>query len=128
MTGSKSVRMVYEDSTEIESYTTVPNDVLEKIADTELTHDEMKILFRVLRDTVGWEVEESKGFGKASVRRLSHDIPTERFVDKTGLPEDRVITARDSLETRHIIKRDGDEVTFNNNLDEWEDVAQGRLL
>jgi phage replication O-like protein O len=109
--------MVYPDGTLYGRYSTVSNDVLEKIADLELTRAERKVLTRVIRDTIGYP-QKQKWTGE-EVRRVTYDIPMERFVEKTGLPEAEISTALDNLEQRKIIKREGDKITFNHHLVEW---------
>lgn len=121
---SKSEGMIYEDGKEVGRYTVIPNDVLDKIADIDLTKEERKVLYRVIRDTIGYE--KTKKIDRTSVRRLSHDIPVDRFVKKTGLKKEKIETALDSLGKRRIIKRQGDTITFNNNLDEWLTPKQAK--
>lgn len=113
---SKSAGMFYPDGTRVGDYSPIGNNVLDKIADIELTRAEREVLTRVIEDTIGWE--KSEGFG-GSIRRLTYEIPVDRFEDKTGLSQTDITAALDNLEKRQIIKRDGDSITFNHHLDEW---------
>ena len=115
---SKSRSMVYPDGTPYGRYSTVSNDVLEKIADIELTRVERKVLTRVIRDTIGYP-QKQKWTGE-EVRRITYEEPMERLLEKTGLTEVEISTALDNLEQRKIIKRDGDKITFNHHLEEWD--------
>ncbi len=114
---SKSSNMVYPDKTPVGRYSAIGNEVLEKVADIELTREERKIMDRIMRDTIGYREREL--FDGTQVVRVTHDIPTERFIEKTGLSEKEITFALDNLEERHIIERDGDSITFNHHLDEW---------
>jgi hypothetical protein len=109
--------MVYPDGEPVGRYTVISNDILEKIASIELTREERMVLDRVIKDTVGYE--EGKGWGGASIRRVTHEMPVERFVEKTGLAATEIRAALDNLERRSIIEREGDNVTFNHHLEEW---------
>ncbi len=109
--------MRYPDGTPVGRYSAIGNDVLEKVADIELTRAGRKVLDRIMRDTIGYS-EKQKWTGE-EVRRVTHEIPIERFVEKTGLSEAEIKTALDNLEKRQIIKREGDSITFNYHLGEW---------
>ena len=109
--------MRYPDRTPYGRYSTVSNDVLEKVADIELTRAERKVLTRVIRDTIGYP--QKQPFTGEEVRRVTYEEPMERLVEKTGLTEAEINTALDRLERRNIIKRDGDSITFNHHLKEW---------
>jgi len=113
----KSGDMIYEDGKEFGTYTVIPNDVLEKIAEIDLTKGEMKVLLRIIRNTIGYEV--TKKMDGTSVRRLSYDFTEDYLEEKTGVSKEKVATILDNLEKRRIIKRQGITVTFNNNLGEW---------
>jgi phage replication O-like protein O len=114
---SQPSNMVYPDGRSVGRYSAIGNDVLEKIADIELTRAERKVLDRIVKDTIGYP--ETKSFTKQERRRVKTKITMERFKEKTGLTEEEIETALDNLEQRNIIKRDGDEITFNHHLDEW---------
>jgi phage replication O-like protein O len=114
----KSGKIVYEDGTIIESWSQVDNEVLDKVAESDFTKAERKVLNRIIRDTIGWDAQKNMITG-ASVKRLSHDIPVKRFTQKTKLSADKVKQALDNLEKRQIIKRQGDKITFNHHLREW---------
>ena len=114
---SKQSSMVYPDGKPVGRYSAIGNDVLEKVADIELTRAERKVLDRIVRDTIGYS-EEQKWTGEI-VRRVTHEIPVERFVDKTGLSEEEIMTSLDNMEDRQIIKREEDKITFNHHLEEW---------
>jgi len=109
--------MIYPDGTPVGRYTVIPNDVLEKVDDIELAMEERKVLARIIRDTIGYE--KKKQPDGTSVRVLTANLPVDRFVKKTGLPETKIVTALNSLEKRRIIRRKGDRVTFNHHLSEW---------
>ena len=109
--------MVYPDGRRIKRYSAIDNDVLEKIADIELTRPERKVLDRIIKDTIGYP--ETQKWTQEEVRRVTYEIPMERFVEKAGLSEEEIKTALDSLEQKNIIKRDGDNITFNHHLEEW---------
>lgn len=114
---TQSSSMVYPDGKPVGRYSAIGNDVLEKVADIELSRPERKVLDRIMKDTIGYpEIQE---WTQEEVRRVTHEIPMERFVDKTGLSEAEIKTALDNLEQRKIIKGDGDEITFNHHLEEW---------
>lgn len=114
---NKSSSMVYPDGRPVGRYSTIGNDVLEKVADIELTRAERKVLDRIMRDTIGYS--EKQKWTEEEVRRGTYEIPMERFVEKTGLSEAEIKTALNNLEQREIIKRDGDSITFNHHLEEW---------
>ncbi len=114
---SKSSSMRYPDRTPYGRYSTVSNDVLEKVADIELTRAERKVLTRVIRDTIGYP--QKQPLTGEEVRRVTYEITIERFKEKSGLLEAEIKTALDNLERRNIIKREGDKITFNHHLDEW---------
>lgn len=114
---SKSSSMRYPDGRLIRRYSAIDNEVLEKVADTELTRPERKVLDRIIRDTIGYP--ETQKWTQEEVRRVTCEIPTGRLVEKTGLSEEEIETALTSLEERRIIKRDGDKITFNHHLEEW---------
>lgn len=99
---NKSSSMVYPDGIKYGRYTNVSNDVLEKVADIELTRPERKVLTRIIRDTIGYS--EIQKWTKEEVKRVSKEIPIERFVEKTGLTEAEISTALNNLEQRKIIK------------------------
>ena len=109
--------MYYPDGTPVGRYSSIGNDVLEKIADIELTRAERKVLVRIMRDTIGYP-DEHRWTGEM-VRRVTFDEPIERLEEKTGLAEQEIKTALDNLEKRRIIKRDGDMITFNYKLEGW---------
>lgn len=115
---SKSSSMVYPDGRPVGRYSAIGNDVLEKVADIELSRPERKVLDRIIKDTIGYP--ETQKWTKEEVRRVKHEIPLKRFVEKTGLTESEISTALYNLEQRNIIKRDGDTITFNHHLEEWE--------
>lgn len=112
--------MIYEDGDPIETYTVFPNDLLDKIADIDLTKEEIKVLFRIIRDTVGYEREDDprKADG-TSVRKTSNNLPIDRFLKKTDLSEQDIKTALDSLEKRNIISGFRDWITLNHHVDQW---------
>lgn len=114
---NKSSSMVYPDGTPVGRYSVIGNDVLEKVADIELTRAERKVLDRIMRDTIGYP-KTQKWTGE-EVRRVTHEISMERFIEKTGLSEAEITTALDNLEERQIIKREVDRITFNHHLKEW---------
>ncbi len=114
---NESSSMVYPDGKPVGRYSAIGNDVLEKIADIELTRAERKVLDRIVKDTIGYP-EEDKWTGE-TFRRVKYEISVERFVEKTGLLEAEIKTALDNLEERQIIKRDGDSITFNYHVKEW---------
>jgi hypothetical protein len=114
---NESSNMVYPDMTPVGRYSAIGNEVLERVAETEFTKEERVVLIRIMEDTIGWEAERT--WVGSSVRRVTHDIPLERFQYKTGLSGVQITTALDSLEKRRIIKRDGDTITFNHHLDKW---------
>ena len=114
---SKSSSMVYPDGKPVGRYSAIGNDVLEKVADIELSRPERKVLDRIMRDTIGYP--EQQKWTEEEVRRVKHEIPIERFVEKTGLTQAEITTALDNLEQRNIIKREGDTITFNHHLEEW---------
>lgn len=109
--------MRYPDGKRIKRYSAIDNEVLEKVADIELTRPERKVLDRIIKDTIGYP--EIQKWTQEEVRRVTYEIPMERFVGKTGLSEEEIETALASLEERRIIKRDGDEITFNHHLEDW---------
>lgn len=109
--------MIYEDGKEVGTYTVIPNDVLEKIAEIDLTKGERKILLRIIRNTIGYEA--TKKMDGTSIRRLSADLPEDYLKEKTGVSKEKAANILGSLEKRRIIKRQGITVTLNNNLDEW---------
>jgi len=112
-----SGQMIYEDGTPVGRYTVIPNDILDKTTDIDLTKEERKVLIRIIRNTVGYE--EYKKKDGTSVRKLSNDLPEDYLIEKTELSSEEVASALESLEKRRIIRREGNEVTFNKNLDEW---------
>jgi len=114
---NETSNMIYPDNTLVGRYSSIGNEVLEKVADIELTREERMVLTRIMEDTIGWE--ERKAWTGESVRRVTYDIPVDRFVEKTGLSQTDITTALDNLEQRKIIKRDGDKITFNHHLEEW---------
>ena len=114
---SKESSMVYPDGKRVGRYSAIGNDVLWRIADTELTRAERKVLDQIVKDTIGYP--EKQPFTGEEVRRVTHEITVERFVEKTGLTEEEIETALDSLEQKNIIKRERDEITFNHHLEEW---------
>ena len=114
---SESSSMRYPDGKRIKRYSAIDNEVLEKVADIELSSPERKVLDRIMKDTIGYPQIQS--WTQEEVRRVTYEIPMERFVGKTGLSEEEIKTALDNLEQRKIIKRDGDNITFNHHLDEW---------
>ena len=114
---SKESSMVYPDGRRIKRYSAIDNDVLEKIADIELTRAERKVLDRIVRDTIGYP--QTQPFTGEEVRRVTYEITMERFIEKTGLSKQEIETALDSLEHKNIIKRDRDEITFNHHIEEW---------
>ena len=111
--------MYYPDGTPVGRYSAIGNDVLEKIADIELTRAARKVLDRIMRDTIGYPDEQR--WTKERVRRITYDEPIERLEEKTGLAEQEIKTALDNLKNRRIIKREreGDTITFNYKLEEW---------
>jgi phage replication O-like protein O len=109
--------MIYPDGRSVGRYSAIGNDVLEKIADIELTRVERKVLDRIMKDTIGYPDEQK--WSKEKVRRITYEIPKERFIEKTGLSEAEINTALNNLEQRKVIKRDGDSITFNHHLEEW---------
>jgi len=52
----KSVRIIYEDGKEIESWSEVDNAVLDKVTETNLTKAERIVLNRIKRDTIAWNI------------------------------------------------------------------------
>ena len=114
---SESSNMIYPDETPVGRYSVIGNEVLEKVAGIELTREERKVLTRIMEDTIGWE--EGRTWKNESIRRVTYDIPMERFVEKTGLSKAEINPALDNLEQREIIKRDGDTITFNHHLEDW---------
>ena len=114
---SKESSMRYPDGKAVGRYSAIGNDVLEKIAEFELTREERIVLTRIIMDTIGYA--ETKPWTKEEVRRVTYDIPIKRFVEKTGLFEEEIETALASLEERQIIERNGDRITFNHHLNEW---------
>ena len=114
----KAETMVYEDGTPVGRYTPIPNDVLDKLADMDLSKDERKILYRIIRNTIGYE--EKKNFKGKSVRRASFDFDEDYLEDRTGVSKNNIEPILASFETRGIIKRERSLVTFNHHLDEWE--------
>jgi len=114
---SKMSNMVYPDGKPVGRYSALGNDVLEKVADIELSRPERKVLDRIMKDTIGYA--EKQSWTQEEVRRVKHEIPIERFLHKTGLTEAEIKPALDSLEQRNIIKRDGDSIIFNHHLEEW---------
>ena len=115
---SESSSMVYPDGRPVGRYSAIGNDVLEKVADIELTRPQRKVLDRIMRDTIGYP--ETQKLTGERVRRVTYEIPMERFMEKTGLREEEIETALDNLEERQIIKREGDSITFNHHLEEWD--------
>ncbi|MDD4876957.1 MAG: replication protein [Dehalococcoidales bacterium] len=109
--------MVYPDHSPVGRYSAIGNDVLEKVADIELTRAERKVLDRIIKDTVGYPEEQK--WTKQIVRRVTYEIPIERFIEKTELSQTEISTALNNLEQRKIITRDGDKITFNHHLDQW---------
>ncbi len=114
---SKQSSMVYPDGKPVGRYSAIGNDVLEKVADIELTRAERKVLTRVIIDTIGYP-ETDKWTGE-EFRRVTQEISMERFIDKTSLSEEEIMTSLDNLEDRQIIKREADRITFNYHLEEW---------
>lgn len=114
---SESSNMIYPDETPVGRYSAIGNEVLEKVANIELTREERIVLTRIMEDTIGWE--EGRTWKNESIRRVTYDIPVERFIEKTGLSEGEITTSLDNLEQRNIIKRDGDSITFNHHLEAW---------
>ncbi|MFC2019408.1 replication protein [Chloroflexota bacterium] len=114
---TKQSSMVYPDGTPVGRYSAIGNDVLEKVADIELTRPERKVLDRSMKDTIGYP--ETQKWTEEEVRRVKYEIPIKRFVEKTGLLEEEIKTALDNLESRNIIKHDGDTITFNHHLEDW---------
>ncbi len=109
--------MVYPDHSPVGRYSAIGNDVLEKIADIELTRPQRKVLDRIMKDTIGYD-EETKFTGER-VRRVTQPMPIERFEEKTGLTKEEIIPALEVLEKRQIIRRNGDTITFNHHIDQW---------
>jgi len=109
--------MVYPDGKPVGRYSAIGNDVLEKIADIELPRPERKVTDRIIKDTIGYPQKQS--WTQEEVRRVTYEIPMERFVEKTGLSEEEIRSALDSLEQKNMIKCNGDEITFNHHLEEW---------
>ena len=109
--------MVYPDGQSVGRYSPIGNDILEKVADIELTRVERKVLTRVIRDTIGYP--QKQNWTGEEVRRVTYKIPIDRFVEKTGLSPMDITTALDNLEQRKIIMREGDKITFNHHLDQW---------
>lgn len=116
---SKESSMVYPDGRRIKRYSAIDNDVLEKIADIELTRPERKVLDRIMRDTVGYPQKQS--FTQEETRRVKTEITMERFKEKTGLMEVEIEIALRNLQDRRIIRRELDTITFNHHLEEWGD-------
>jgi phage replication O-like protein O len=114
---SESSNMIYPDGKPVGRYSAIGNDVLEKIADIELTRPERKVLDMIIRDTIGYP--EKLKWAEEEVRRVTYEIPMEQFVEKTGLLEKKITPALDNLERRKIIKRDRDNIYFNYHLKEW---------
>ena len=114
---SRSSSMVCPDGKPVGRYSAIGNDVLEKIAEIELPRPERKVLDRIIKDTIGYP--EIQKWTQEEVRRVTYEIPMERFVEKTGLSEEEIETALASLEERRIIRRNGEKITFNHHLDEW---------
>jgi len=113
----KSSNMIYPDNTPGVGYSTIGNEVLEKVASDEFTRAERIVLTRIMEDTIAWE--KDRNFINESIRRITYDISMERFIEKTGLSEQEITPALDNLEERHIIERDGDSITFNYHVKEW---------
>jgi len=109
--------MVYPDHTPVGRYSAIGNDVLDKVADIELTRPQRKVLNRIMQDTLGYD-EETKFTGER-VRRVTQPMPIERFEEKTGLTREEILPALETLEKRQIIRRNGDTITFNHHLDQW---------
>ncbi len=109
--------MSYPDGTPVGRYSAIGNDVLEKIADIELTREERKVLVRIMRDTIGYP--DDQRWSGERVRRITYDEPIERLEEKTGLSQPEIVTALDNLGKRWIITRDGDKITFNYKIEEW---------
>jgi phage replication O-like protein O len=109
--------MIYPDGESVGRYSTIGDDILEKVADIELTRAERKVLDRIIRDTVGYE--ERKAWTGQSVRRVTHELPIKRFIEKTLLPPAVISEALDKLEQKNIIERNGDSITFNHHVDRW---------
>jgi len=110
--------MVYPDGRPVGRYSSIGNDVLQKIADIALLRPERKVLDRVVKDTIGYP--QKQNWTKEEFRRVTYEISMERFKDKTGLGEEEIKTALANLEARNIIKRLDDYITFNHHLEEWE--------
>ncbi len=114
---SKSRSVSYPDGRPYGRYTNLSNDVFDKLADIELTRAERKVLTRTIRDTIGYSKIQS--WTKEEVKRVTYEIPVERFEEKTGLSKAEIKTALNNLEQRKIIECDGDKITFNHHLEEW---------
>jgi hypothetical protein len=110
--------MIYPDGTYIGRYSTIGDNVLEKVAGMAFTKSERMVLSRIMVDTIGQE--ERKNWKKESVRRIRSNIPIERFEDKTCLLTKDIKAALDNLEKRSIIRRQGDDITFNYHLEQWK--------
>lgn len=114
---NESSNMIYPDETPVGRYSAIGNEVLEKVASSELTREERIVLTRIMEDTIGWE--EGRTWKNESIRRVTYNIPIERFIEKTTLSEAEINPALENLEKRQIIKREGDSITFNHYLEEW---------
>ena len=113
----KTGEMKYPDGTLVGRYTVVPNNVLDVLAEIDLTKDERKILHRIIRNTIGYG--EGRDFGGANIRRVSYDFPLDYLEEKTGVPKEKIEPILVSFEARNFIRREGISITFNIKLDEW---------
>ena len=81
---TESSNMIYPDNKLVGRYSAIGNEVLEKLADIELTKEGRKVLTRIIQDTIGYEQGRTPD-DKYSIRRVTQEITIERFEEKTGL-------------------------------------------
>jgi len=76
------------------NYTTIPNKILEALAQTDLCKYEIRILVVILRKTYGWHKETDW-------------ISLSQYSERSGIAKSHVSRTIKQLENRNIILRDG---------------------
>lgn len=84
----------------------IPNCMLERLMKTKLSSADSRVLFCIIRQTIGWGKDDDW-------------IALSQFVQKTGIKKPHVCRALGRLLQRNIILKTGKKYRVNFDIQQW---------
>lgn len=98
-----------------ETFTQIPNEIIEVLAKTKLSNYEMRYLWILFRKTYGWN-------------KPSDYISPSQFVKETGISKYHIWRTEKRLLWRKIVTKRGNRLAFNSNYGEWKELPKGATV